>query len=159
VRDKAPDSPGVHLPPPFIFVAAVGGGIMLHRAVPLPLLPASLRAAAVAAGWLLLAGGLVVSIQAILSFRRARTSVMPNRPARRLVTHGPYRFSRNPMYMSLTMQGLGLSFLVNTLWSVLFLFPGLVALYFLVVRSEERYLGKTFGEEYAAYRSRVRRWL
>jgi len=154
-----PAGPGVHLPPPLLFVAAVGGGIMLDRALPLPVLPEGWRIVNVVAGWTLLAPGLVVALWALFTFFAARTAVMPNRPARRLVTTGPYRWSRNPMYLSLTMQGAGLALLVNSLWPLLLLPVAVAILIAGIIRREESYLSRAFGEEYAAYRARVGRWL
>jgi protein-S-isoprenylcysteine O-methyltransferase Ste14 len=76
-----------------------------------------------------------------------------------LVTSGPYRFSRNPMYVGLSALYLGLALLFNVAWP-LALFPVVVmALFRLVIRREERYLAEAFGETYALYAQRVRRWL
>jgi len=85
--------------------------------------------------------------------------MIPNRPATRLVTWGPYRLSRNPMYLALSILYLGVSILVNTSWPVFFLPVALASLYLLVIRREERYLSAAFGREYELYRSTVRRWL
>jgi protein-S-isoprenylcysteine O-methyltransferase Ste14 len=85
-------------------------------------------------------------------------------PHRRLTTivlrmGGAYRFSRNPLYVAMTLLYLGLTFLFNSWWGVALLIPVLVVLHFGVVRREERYLERKFGEEYLAYRSQVRRYL
>ncbi len=151
--------PGVHLPPPVLFVAAVGGGILLDREVPLKVLPESVRILGLLAGWALLASGLILALWALGTFLAARTTVIPNRPARRLVTTGPYRWSRNPMYLALTLQGAGLALLVNTLWPLLLLPVALAILIAQIIRREERYLSSAFGEEYDSYRARVGRWL
>jgi protein-S-isoprenylcysteine O-methyltransferase Ste14 len=111
------------------------------------------------AGALLIAAGLAVTYWGIFTFRRARTAVYPHYPASRLVQGGPYRFSRNPMYTGLALVYVGLSMLTNTVWPLLLLPLVLVALVFLVIHREERYLASAFGEEYEAYRRRVRRWL
>jgi protein-S-isoprenylcysteine O-methyltransferase Ste14 len=99
------------------------------------------------AGW-----GLVV-------FFRIRTAIMPIRPASHLVASGPYRFSRNPMYVGLSVLYLGLALLFNVVWPIVLLPLVVFALYHLVIRREERYLADAFGDAYAAYRQRVRRWL
>ncbi|HKI04807.1 MAG TPA: isoprenylcysteine carboxylmethyltransferase family protein, partial [Thermoanaerobaculia bacterium] len=92
-------------------------------------------------------------------FWRARTAVMPNRPASSLVLVGPYRFSRNPMYTGLTGMYLGLAFWLNALWPLLLLPLVLLLLWKAVIQNEERYLSTAFGDSYADYCRRVRRWL
>jgi protein-S-isoprenylcysteine O-methyltransferase Ste14 len=95
----------------------------------------------------------------VTHFWRAGTTLMPNRPASRLVVEGPYRFSRNPMYLGLTTLYLGVALMLNSVW-VLALLPGvLLLLQTGVIRREERYLEGAFGPGYQAYRTRVRRWL
>ena len=156
---RFPTGPGVHLPPPTLFVLGLGGGWLLHRAYPVALLPASWRGFAVASGWTLLGFWLVLLVWAVATFAAARTTIVPNRPATRLVTSGPYRLTRNPMYVSLTALYAGMTLLIDSAWIALLLPFVLAALNFWVIRSEERYLAAEFGEEYEVFRSRVRRWL
>ena len=89
----------------------------------------------------------------------AGTNIRPNLPAKAIVTSGPFRFSRNPLYCSLTLLYLGLSAFLNTWWSLILLVPLLLVMHVGVVRREERYLERKFGEEYRRYRSSVRRYL
>jgi protein-S-isoprenylcysteine O-methyltransferase Ste14 len=154
--------PGVRFPPPTLFVVGFLAGFLLDRRVTrLPLLrmgePLAAQHQYVALG--LCAAGLAVAGWGMLTFLRARTAIIPDRPASRLVVSGPYRFSRNPMYVGLTSLYVGLSVLSDSWWPLVFLPVVLAALWFLVIRREERYLAAAFGEEYAAYRQRVRRWL
>ncbi|MGQ0714682.1 MAG: methyltransferase family protein [Gemmatimonadaceae bacterium] len=152
-------NPGVHFPPPFVFVGGFLLGFALDRwAYPLRLGGAA-RPVLVAGGWLFIAGGVAFMLWAMAMFRRARTSVLPFRPASAMVTTGPYRFTRNPMYVGLTVLYVGLCLLTGMLWPLVMLPFVLVALTTLVIRREERYLEDAFGAEYAAYRARVRRWL
>ena len=95
----------------------------------------------------------------LISFVRARTAVMPHLPASRLVTAGPYRFTRNPMYLGITLAYAGLALLIDTAWPLLLLPAVLALLMVVVVRREERYLERAFGDAYRAYRDRVRRWI
>ena len=85
--------------------------------------------------------------------------MLPNLPAARLVTNGPYRITRNPMYVSLVALYLAVSLLLNSWWPVLFLPLVIFVMGLAVIRREERYLAGAFPEEYAAYRRNVRRWL
>jgi protein-S-isoprenylcysteine O-methyltransferase Ste14 len=87
------------------------------------------------------------------------TNISPLKPAVLLVTTGPYRFTRNPLYLAMTFLFLGLTMLFNSWWGVILLVPVLVVLHWGVVQREERYLQRKFGEQYTGYRSRVRRYL
>lgn len=157
-RATPPASPGVRFPPPTLFAVGFLAGWLLHRLHALPLLPGAF-AAREPAGLLLLALGLACAGWGLLTFLRARTAIIPHNPASRLVTSGPYRFSRNPMYTGLTIAYLGLTLLLGSAWPLLFLPLVLAALVALVIRREEAYLLGAFGEEYRQYTRRVRRWL
>jgi protein-S-isoprenylcysteine O-methyltransferase Ste14 len=152
--------PGVPFPPPFLFVAGFLAGLALERwGWRIPVAPDGLRALLVFTGWLGVIAGLFLAGWGLLVFFRARTAIIPNHPARRLVTSGPYRFSRNPMYVGLSALYVGLALLFNVAWPLV-LFPVvLIALFGLVIRREERYLAEAFGDAYALYGQRVRRWL
>jgi protein-S-isoprenylcysteine O-methyltransferase Ste14 len=150
---------GVKFPPPFLFVIAFLAGVAIDRWIaPLSLAGARSRPL-IAAGWLMLLAGLAVTLWGLATFRMARTAIIPNRPARTIVASGPYRFSRNPMYVGVTALYVGLALLVNDAWPLLLLPLVLAALYTFVIRREERYLSSAFGTEYQEYCRRVRRWL
>ena len=91
--------------------------------------------------------------------KRAGTNIRPDQPTLALVFDGPFRFTRNPLYMALTGLYLGITLLVNALWPLLFLIPVLGVLRWGVVAREERYLEAKFGEPYRTYKARVRRWI
>jgi protein-S-isoprenylcysteine O-methyltransferase Ste14 len=151
--------PNVRLPPPFIFV---GGWVLawwLNRLLPFAIAADGPGSAQVAIGVTSLALGLGVVGWAIVTFAGARTPIVPVRAARVLVEHGPFRLSRNPMYVGLTLAYLGLALIVNTGWALLVLPGVLILLFWAVIRREERHLTAAFPEEYGAYRRRVRRWL
>ncbi|HEU4629476.1 MAG TPA: isoprenylcysteine carboxylmethyltransferase family protein [Gemmatimonadaceae bacterium] len=151
-------NPGVRFPPPFLFAGGWLTGWLLHRAWPLPLAagaPPGLEAAALTLG----AAGLALAMWGLLTFARVRTAIIPHHPARRLVVRGPYRFTRNPMYVGLTALYVALALLARSWWPLLLLPAVLALLVALVIRREERYLASAFGAEYEAYRRRVRRWL
>jgi protein-S-isoprenylcysteine O-methyltransferase Ste14 len=157
--DARLSNPGVHFPPPFLFVAGFLVGLALERWVFGLRFGAGTRPATLLAGWLLLAVGASLLLWAVRTFIRAPTALMPFQPASRIVTSGPFRFSRNPMYVALSLMYVGLSLLTRMVWPILLLPLVLLALFALVIRREERYLGDAFRAEYAEYRRRVRRWL
>jgi protein-S-isoprenylcysteine O-methyltransferase Ste14 len=91
--------------------------------------------------------------------QNAHTNVNPTRPVTAIVTEGPFRFTRNPLYLGFTLFYTGVTLLVNSLWMVLLLPFVLFLMTFSVIEREERYLERKFGEQYLAYKRRVRRWL
>lgn len=111
------------------------------------------------AGIVLAAIGVAIVVWGAATFLRARTPIVPMHPATSMVTHGPYRFTRNPMYLGSTLAYVGLALALNTAWPLLLLPIVLVALFTFVIRREEQHLSDMFGAEYAAYKNRVRRWL
>ncbi len=156
-----PSTPDIRVPPPLLFLAAFVAGWLLHRYVQ-PVVYArgsEGEQRARLSGEVLITLGAVLVLWAIIVFKRAHTSVLPFRPASRLVTHGPYRFSRNPMYVGMAIVYVGTSLAMNVVWPLFFLPAVFLALYRLVVSREERYLDVSFGESYAQYRRRGRRWL
>ena len=153
--------PGVPFPPPFIPVSVFLIGLAIERwGVRLRWSEwIGSRGPLSVVGWLLIVAGLGIGAWAITTFLRARTTVLPNRPSNALVTAGPYRFSRNPMYVGLTTLYVGLALLFDLVWPVLLLPLAIAGLRYLVIRREEHALGLAFGKEYARYRARVRRWV
>jgi len=93
------------------------------------------------------------------AMKRAGTNVRPDQPTLAIVTDGPFRYTRNPLYLASTGLYLAVTLLVNALWPVVLLPLILVVLHWGVIRREERYLETKFGEPYRAYRASVRRWL
>lgn len=149
------DVPGVLIAPPAIYVAAIVVGMQLNRWFPQAMLP-SPWADPLALGFFLL--GLAV-IPAVFAFRRADTSPNPYRPSSQLVTTGIYGLSRNPMYVGFTLWYLAAACWVNNLWLFVLLPIVLLVMLYGVILREEAYLERRFGDEYLAYRGRVRRWL
>jgi len=145
------DRPGVIAPPPVIFLAAFVLGWFGRRFVPYY---QSFTVAAVfcVVGAALLSWGGVTML-------RARTHIDPYKPATTLVTNGPFRFTRNPLYVSVNLLYIALCVVLGLTSSLVLLPIADVVLYFGVVKREERYLESKFGDRYRAYRSKVRRWL
>ena len=144
------------MPPPVVYGAGFLAGAVVERAVPTPAIPGPVRVAAGAAGAAALAA---LDTRAMLLFRRSATPVNPARPASRLVTDGPYRFTRNPMYVGMALAYAGGAVAAQRLWSLATLPLVLRWVDRAVVPREERHLEETFGVEYEAYRGRVPRWL
>jgi protein-S-isoprenylcysteine O-methyltransferase Ste14 len=96
---------------------------------------------------------------AVSTFARLRTPVIPMRRARALVDEGPFKLTRNPMYVGFTVLYLGITFAANAFWPLVFLPEAIALTYLFAIRLEEAYLVREFGDAYTAYCSRVRRWL
>ena len=149
---------GVRFPPPLLYLLGLAAGWVAQRYRPLPMTTGQSLARS-SLGILAIAAALLLAFSAVLLFRRAGTSLIPNKPSAAFVTAGPYRFTRNPMYVSLVVLYLGLTLLTNSWWPMLFLPVVVLLIDRLVIAREERYLSSAFPVEYGAYAARVRRWL
>jgi protein-S-isoprenylcysteine O-methyltransferase Ste14 len=154
--ETMPDKANVLLPPPLIFLAVLVAGLLLRHFIPLHWLPVAWAAWI---GFLLVALAVALALSGILALRAARTAVDPHKPTTAIVQTGPYRFSRNPLYLALILLTVGLASWSNTLWIPLALVPAVLVLRIGVIRREEAYLTRKFGDEYRGYQARVRRWL
>lgn len=155
----AADSPNVKFPPPFVYMLAFFAGLGLHRLLGHDIPPASWRALLRPAGLIVMGIAMAFDMSALITFRRAGTSVVPVRPARALVERGPYRFTRNPMYLGLAVLYVGVSLLIERLWPLALLPVAILVIDRAVIAREERYLTARFGEAYTGYQHRVGRWL
>lgn len=153
--NEAPDTAGVVAPPPLIYAGALAVGLLAKALFPAALLP---RPVARALGLPLLGVGLLLVLSSLRTMRRAGTDVRPHKPTSSLVVEGPYRFTRNPIYLGFTLFYCGITALANSLPSALLLPFVLVVMRRGVIEREERYLERIFGEEYLRYKTRVRRW-
>lgn len=156
--DGSPKHAGVPYPPPLLYVGGLVAGWLIDRVRPLPITghPSTIRAALAIAFGL---GWLALFAPAWSGFLRKRTTIIPNRPAAALVTSGIYRFTRNPMYVSLVLLYIAVTLVLDSWWPIVFLPLVIVAVDRLIIRREERYLAHAFPSEYPAYRERVRRWV
>lgn len=141
--------------PPLIFVSFLVFGAVLQFASPYPVLSDWLRAVLALPA---IVSGMALLASASRSFRTAGTGSRVHWPARVLVTAGPYRYSRNPMYLSMSLIYLGLAFAMNSLWALLLMVPLHLLLHVDVIQAEEASLEARFGEAYRRYSHRVRRW-
>jgi protein-S-isoprenylcysteine O-methyltransferase Ste14 len=152
-------SSGVRIFPPVIFAAGIAAGLLIQWVRPFPLVGPAWAPATRWAGVVLIAAWLALAIWAVATFRRAGTTPNPMRPTTALALGGPYRFTRNPMYLGFAFLQAGVAAAANSLWPLLALPPALWIVWRSVIRIEERYLEAKFGAEYVAYKARVRRWL
>jgi protein-S-isoprenylcysteine O-methyltransferase Ste14 len=150
------DTPGVIAPPPLIYLAGLAAGFALDALLPSASVPDSV---AWAVGGALVIAGLALAVSFVRAFRRARTPVNPGEPTTTIVTTGAYRLSRNPGYLGMALACAGIAVLTGALWALVTLVPTLLLIDRAVIAREERYLERRFGEEYARYRDRVRRWI
>jgi protein-S-isoprenylcysteine O-methyltransferase Ste14 len=160
-EDTKPAHPGVRFPPPFLFV----GGLLLawlleSKVARLRFIGVDASTAPIeTAGAFLIMLGVLLIAWGMFTFARARTAILPMKSASRLVDHGPYRLTRNPMYTGMSLIYLGTMLVMNWVWA-LFIFPVVIwLLYRYVISKEERYLEAEFGEEYREYCRKVRRWI
>ena len=153
------DCADVVIKPPLLFLAALGLGYLLSRYLPIGPGLAKPNALGLTVGLIFIALGFALAIRSVQMFRRAGTHVVPGEPATALVMTGPYRFTRNPIYIGFVLVYFGLSIVLTSVWILLLLLPVLVILQRGVVRREEAYLEWRFGEAYHAYAKRVPRWL
>ena len=150
VREDALDSPGIVVPPPAIYAVGLAAGFTAHHFDPIGL-------GARWPGFLLIASSLVLQVLAFREFRRHRTSVRPDRPSTQLITGGPFRYLRNPLYLSLSAIAVGVAFVVSGVWIAVGAIAAHVALRIWVVPREERYLESRFGDAYRTYKATVPR--
>ncbi len=144
--------------PRLVFGLPFGAGVVLHVMTGNDI-EAGDSMIAVALGDVSVAAGLVLAAWATITLLRRGEHPDPARPTATLVTGGPYRYTRNPIYLSFTTVGLGIGLLLNSYWVLGSVPIAVLALHFLVITREERYLETVIGRQYAAYRESVRRWL
>jgi protein-S-isoprenylcysteine O-methyltransferase Ste14 len=153
-----PIHPLMRVPVPWVFALGYLAGLGLQLLVPIRVHPAAARWIQWV-GWGLLAVGGTVAVWCLTIFRRRRTTTIPFGHSTELVTWGPYRVSRNPMYVSLTLIYLGETALLAQAWPLLTLAPVIVYMNGVVIPYEESRLGDAFGTAYEEYAGRVKRWM
>jgi protein-S-isoprenylcysteine O-methyltransferase Ste14 len=155
--DDTADTAQVIIRPPFAWGLAIIAGLALNWLAPLPFLPAALPA-----GWLgaiVFVLALALGAWAIVTMIRAGSNVPTNRPTTTIVESGPYRLTRNPIYLGMFLGLIGLAIAFDNLWLLIMLAPFALVIRYGVVAREEAYLERKFGNVYRGYCSRVGRWL
>lgn len=151
------DRPDVSLHPPTIFFAGLVIGFILRAFLggwlPMP------RLVGEAAGGVVLLAGILIAVAAVSAFTESGEKLPPATASNALLTDGAFRWSRNPIYLSMALVGIGFGLATLNLWMILTSLATAAILNFFVIPQEEDYLMRRFGADYAAYRAKVRRWL
>jgi protein-S-isoprenylcysteine O-methyltransferase Ste14 len=141
--------------PPILYPLAMAIGYVLHRLWPVALVPSGVEPV----GVVLMLAAVGLFVLSVREFRRAGTPVPSHNPVVALVTSGPYRFSRNPIYLAFTLLQIGFAIWLDSAWVLALLVPVLVVMSRGVIAREEEYMEARFGDEYRSYVRSVRRWL
>jgi protein-S-isoprenylcysteine O-methyltransferase Ste14 len=150
------DRPGVIVLPPLLYLGALILALGMRWVLPMPIL------AALPAFWIGLVASLLAFALGLWAWRTmlaAGTNIAPTRPSLALVTSGPFRLIRNPIYLGLTLLYLGLTLALNTWWGPILAVPLIAVMHVGVVLREERYLERKFGDPYRRYKADVARYL
>lgn len=153
------DTSGVRFPPPLYYLIGLIIGFVIQRFYPIYLAKPGHRPILYTLGAVWIALGILLIFWAMLTFRRAGTSPIPHRPTTALTSDGPYRLTRNPMYLAMALICIGIGLAVNMLWPLLSVPVVMVIVDRMVIVKEERYLTSKFGDPYRDYLKRVRRWI
>ena len=143
-------------PPPLIFIAGLIVGFALDFFWPVSLVPVEI---------LIYAGGFIILISFVPAiwmmrlFIKARTNLDVRKPTHKIVTSGPFRWTRNPAYLSLSLLVLGIAIVADSIWVLLLLVVVMIVTHYKVILREEAYLEQKFGVEYLEYKASVRRWV
>lgn len=156
MQKSSRDIAGVIAPPPLIYLGGLIAGFAIQARLPLPLLlPKGLRRLL---GSLLLGGAIALIVGAMRRFQQAKTSYHPDEPTTTLISEGPYRLTRNPLYLSLTMLYTAIALFGDAFW-VMALLPVIVRIMNCgVIEREEHYMERKFGGQYRQYKERTPRW-
>lgn len=142
--------------PPLVYLVSIVFGVVIHVAVPLRFLSSTL---AIPLGIPLVAVAIALFSSSVAKFRAANTPVPARNPTTAIVRTGPYRFSRNPIYLAFSLFQLGIAIWVNSVWLLATLVGAVALMNCVVIPREEHYLERRFGAQYMDYKASVRRWL
>jgi protein-S-isoprenylcysteine O-methyltransferase Ste14 len=142
--------------PPLVYLGAIALGLLLHCAWPVRLVSDGVS---MPLGATVVLVAVALFVYAVRTFRTAGTPVPGNRPTTTIVRAGPYRWSRNPIYLAFSLLQLGIACWVNSLWLLVTLIPAVALMSFVVIPREEHYLETRFPSDYLPYKASVRRWL
>ena len=150
------DHAGVAFRPPVLLLAALAIGFGLRWIVPLPFLPERMSSTI---GLPVVGISFAIFVWAVVTMLTNKASIPTSKPTEAIVMRGPFRFSRNPIYLSMIMLIFGTGVWVNSVWYLALAALAAALLNWGVIKREENYLERKFGDGYRAYKSRVRRWI
>ncbi len=153
---EAKDTAGVLAPPPLIYLICLLIGIGLDYLWPFPFLPQTIQ---YIVGFSVIALSAILIVSVFWEFSKAKTDISPYKPTTAIITTGPFGYSRNPAYISLTMLFIGIAIVADSLWILLMAVPAVLIIHQFVILREEAYLERKFSDEYRNYKAAVRRWL
>ena len=153
----AKDHANALIHPPFTYILPLVAGIILHFIQPFSIF--SNQVVGDFIGWPLLALGLLLAIWAMRTMINAGEHYKINKPTNKIVSHGPFSFTRNPIYLAFNLIYLGIAFNLNELWLISFSPIAFLTLHYGVILKEEQYMESKLGKEYLKYKERVRRWI
>jgi protein-S-isoprenylcysteine O-methyltransferase Ste14 len=158
MKSTTADNPGVVIPPPLFYIIAFLFSLLLQKFVPIS--SAVFHSLPFEAGGVTIVGlSLIFTIPALVQFIKTKNTVMTIRPANSLQTLGIYSITRNPMYFGLLLLYIGLTLLIGNLWTLILIPLLLIMVTQRIIKPEERYLLRAFGDAYASYKGKVRRWI
>ena len=149
----------LHIPVPWVYVIAYMVGIAIQVVYPISISSTLILALTRILGAVLLVVGVAIVVWAQLIFHKENTTTDPTQTSLKLITWGPYRFTRNPMYLGLFLTFIGIDGIVTFVWSLLLMLPVLYYVNWIVIPLEEKQLKKTFGKTFEDYCKSVRRWI
>ena len=158
MSNKKKDNPGIFIPPPLIYAAIFFLSILMQKIIPINNSFFDSRNATIA-GIVLIAIALLFILPALMKFVQSKNTLVTIKSATSLQTKGIYSLTRNPMYMGLLILYSGIAMLEGNWWTFIFIPLIIIIVQSYVIRGEENYLQRAFGEEYNAYRKKVRRWI
>ena len=142
--------------PPLVYLTSLVTGALIQLARPFPFIPGTL---AVPLGASLVVVAIVLFSSSVATFRAAGTPVPARKQTTVIVRNGPYRLSRNPIYLAFSLFQVGIAIWANSVWLVATLVGAVALIHYVVIPKEEQYLERRFGAEYLDYKGSVRRWL
>ncbi len=148
------DSPGLLVPPPIVYFVCLMIGLGLDTLWPLPFLARTLQ---FVLGFTIIAVSFLFFGLVLRAFSKSKTSIDHRKPTTEIITTGPFAYSRNPVYLSMTMLFIGVAVTVDRLWFLVMAVPAAVLIHYVVILREEAFLKRAFGDEYRRYKAAVRR--
>ncbi len=158
MENNSNDTAAIRVPPPLFFFLCLGFGLLLEYLFPIRLISLPLILRVIVGGIFILISG-YFALSAFVALSKNKTPFDTGKPTVKIAIECPFRFSRNPLYLSLLLLLFGIAALASSLWLFITIPILFVLFLFNAVKPEERYLSQKFGAEYLDYKTKVRRWI